>query len=87
MSDKNGGKAFPRTAAWLDNGRTEPECVPAQDGMDLRDWFAGKALAAIIQTAAYRCWAISAADTRLLARTAYKLADAMIAQREGREDT
>ena len=70
----NGGPAFPIP---LNPGESYTEHGKA-DGMTLRDWFAGQALVAI-----------GAADMRsempivpeTMARNAYALADAMIAER------
>lgn len=42
----NGGPAFPRTGGEVP-GPNSPEWVPPQEGMSLRDWFAGQALAGI----------------------------------------
>ena len=83
MRKQNGGPAFPRTPGsagndvgsetWLrDRGLVE-------DGMSLRDYFAGQALVGIITAAAP---ARSGYDCGNDARIAYEYADAMIAERE-----
>jgi len=60
----DGGPAFPRTGA---DGHTSP-----QSGMTLRDYFAGKAIEALI----VRGWGLEAASGK-----AYEIADAMLKAR------
>ena len=69
MSDKinNGGPAFPQ----IDNSGQNGE------GMSLRDWFAGQAIA----WAGMKEWA--SYDEKHAAERAYRLADAMLAARKG----
>lgn len=62
-------KAFPTLA---DNGHSD-----TQDGMDLRDYFAAKAMQALIHDASH-----SDGDWHLEANAAYKIADAMIKARK-----
>lgn len=77
---ETGGHAYP---VCFEGGQNNGEQPYFHEGMSLRDWFAGKALPAVVD----RC----AGDTRLpgerqvdyFARTAYELADAMIAARKG----
>ena len=68
---KDGGSAFPTGLGCMERGMT------------LRDWFAGQALAGIMACQ-------SAQTDRYVAREcaedAYLLADAMLAQREEREE-
>ena len=68
-NNDNSGPAFPITACNAVYGR----------GMNLRDWFAGKALAATIQK-----WEGSTPDNfpEIVAGISYAFADAMIAARE-----
>lgn len=68
MSINDGGQAFP----------THPSLYSSADqhlaqGMSLRDWFAGQAMAAFIRRAA------SKDDWVRLAPTSYEVADAMLA--------
>ena len=76
MSKPNeGGPAFPRAAAETQN----PDAFhPPQDGMSLRDYFAGQALVGIVSR--------MAPNARLpndeSAAWAYQFADAMLAARE-----
>lgn len=78
----DGGPAFPKIGQQVNfgSGWLEP-----QDGMTLRDWFAGQALGALI---ACTDW-IPKDDKHTLplstryALQSYMLADAMIAAREG----
>jgi len=66
MSQNNGGPAFP---AYYAN----------KSGMSLRDWFAGMAMQALLQTGPCNwCGKRSADDSAALA---YRLADAMLSQR------
>ena len=64
MSDKiwDGGPAFPSPGAF--------------DGMSLRDWFAGQAMEALLETGHFN-------NLEEMSAHAYSLADAMI---EGREE-
>ena len=62
-----GGPAFPTLA---DNGHETN-----QDGMTLRDWFAGKAMQSLILAAQ------NAKDIDMLSAGAYQLADAMLKER------
>lgn len=78
MTDRsNGGAAFPCAAEW---GAGEAPFV--QEGMSLRDWFAGQALAGIAGPAG-DSFSLSPQDS---ADWAYQYADAMLAAREGRKD-
>ena len=65
----NGGPAFPSVAR---DGNWQPHC----DGMSLRDWFAGQFLATVE--------IMGMADANEVARTCYKMADAMLAAREAK---
>jgi hypothetical protein len=71
---KDGGQAFPVAGT---------QYFPGKDGMSLRDWFAGQALAGWI--AGERDPHASAWDHSWWAREAYKCADAMIAAREDKQ--
>ena len=62
-----GGPAFPTLA---DNGHETN-----QDGMTLRDWFAGKAMQSLILAAQ------NAKDIDMLSAGAYQLADAILKER------
>lgn len=76
MMKDDGGQAFPRPGA-ADGGAWSDR---PQDGMTLRDWFAGQALTGLL--------AAHSADGQVLpsseraARWAYGYADAMLAARE-----
>lgn len=85
MSKKDGGHAFPNI--------TPDMIVDGGPGMSLRDWFAGQALASIIEASIGNPKIISslAKDigigiTNTVATIAYEYADAMIAQREKETD-
>jgi hypothetical protein len=70
----DGGTAFPQPAKHYDDGSSS---VPPNNGMTLRDWFAGQALAGLV--ANINC----AYKTQTFAKRALELADAMIAARKG----
>jgi hypothetical protein len=82
MSNKNeGGAAFPRTASdigWGDG------CSPGQEGMTLRDYFAAKAMASMIQSDTEKGWKYGFKGWQygFVAEEAYKYADAMLAERD-----
>ena len=78
MSKETGEPAFARAAAWNHNSTG---IVPAQDGMTLRDYFAAKALAAIISLPRKDDIKRGAAGVPILAKYAYEYADAMLAER------
>lgn len=86
----DGGPAFPRPYSQF-NGTNAHEFYNHQDGMTLRDYFAAKALAAIVARARLNpCGDFVAGDCLLqsynapecAAKTAYAFADAMIKARE-----
>lgn len=79
MTTRNdGGPAFPRRAlSGGDHG------YPVQsDGMSLRDWFAGQAMNAVVIGVLTNGEVPKRSDDDRIARTAYQLADAMLAARE-----
>ena len=63
----DGGAAFPPNAGWRDYD-------PNARGMSLRDWFAGQALTGLVAAYTEVSW-------HALAKDAYAIADAMLAQR------
>lgn len=72
----DGGQAFPSA---VDRDACS---VVDHPGMSLRDYFAARAMAAIVTTSGAPCWTLQTEDDgKILARTAYQLADAMLAQR------
>ena len=71
MSAKAGGPAFPV----LPHPETTPEVE--SEGMTLREWFAGKALGAVIET----LFEDGNTDPEDIAGCAYNVADAMLAAR------
>ena len=80
MSEKkNGGPAFPRTPAWspMLSANKPVECTQSQEGMTLRDWFAGQALAGIASRSCDHIDGIN--NDKAIASLAYKIADAMLA--------
>jgi hypothetical protein len=56
---------------------------PAQEGMTLRDWFAGHALIAAGSILANKD--ANPAEAQLVASDCYRIADAMLAEREAAE--
>jgi hypothetical protein len=69
---RDGGPAFPRAASTDEHGQP---CNVYQDqqGMSLRDWFAGQAMVGLT--------AYNSKAAYYHAKEAYEIADAMIAQR------
>ncbi|MFC0305160.1 hypothetical protein ACFSTI_20850 [Rhizorhabdus histidinilytica] len=64
----------------LDNPPAFPTGVDDTEGMTLRDWFAGQALASGVSAEDFQC---ASGETRWQAeaRYCYRLADAMLAER------
>jgi hypothetical protein len=77
---KNDIPAFP-SGTYTDGHKEDgtPVLLPVNDGMTLRDWFAGQALASHILRG------LQCAENEVVARQAYGLADAMLAQRDAPE--
>ena len=74
---KDGGSAFPNA------GYDGPDnCADPVPGMTLRDWFAGQALAGIINACAMDTRRNGESMETMFARKAYYIADAMLAARE-----
>jgi len=71
MKKNDGGPAFPRSGDSFHS---------AVEGMSLRDWFAGQVLTGLMATAAEMTHASRKPD--VIATDCYKIADAMIAERE-----
>ena len=76
MTKNNGGPAFAPSGAPDPTDETK-----AYYGMSLRDWFAGQNAAAMVGGAMAAQVSTSADDAAVFARSAYLLADAMIAER------
>ncbi len=78
MSAAHTPSAFPVNSANLGG----PGAYPADPGMDLRDWFAGQALPAVIRICVNDTLASSGQTyERYCADQAYEMADAMLAAR------
>jgi hypothetical protein len=75
--EKDGGPAFPRPSVSLSNGGQEWGC----DGLTARDWFAGQALAGLVQLVTAVKGPVAAEE---LASIAYGVADAILAERDKR---
>lgn len=82
MSKATGGPAFPcleTTVTGIDSDGQERIDTEAHGGMSLRDYFAAKALTAVVGSIMpQECHNWNAGD---FAREAYDLADAMLAER------
>lgn len=78
MSDKTGGSAFP--CARCHDDSVIKQGTPSLGEVDLRDYFAAKAIQGICSSGPDRSW-----TDDMLACEAYRLADAMLAQREKQE--
>jgi len=88
MSEKqnDGGPAFP--APWHPEMGWSPRQAPP--GMSLRDWFAGQFAASAFVNAENLSLASNEELTEafsFISRTSYKMADAMLAEREKRGKT
>jgi len=79
----DGGQAFPLPAYKWDNGQSQGWHI-GQEGMSLRDWFAGQALpqAMAITYSTSALLAVKPEPRSNSARIAYECADAMIKERE-----
>ena len=82
MSEKmeDGGPAFPRpdwNGSWVG-----PDTF---SGLSLRDWFAGQALAGVIDVCRSDTVGIGETREELFAWKAYRIADAMLAARAAKE--
>lgn len=84
----DGGPAFPRAAFAPDGVTCEDfQISDPEDGMSLRDWFAGNALPAIIRSADEAfLWANEKGGAKVpsiesYAVDAYRIADAMLVER------
>jgi len=76
MSTEDGGPAFPSTLEWYgQRGEVREQfCVDNhQDGMTLRDYFAGRVITGYV-------WNPEGWET--MAKRAYAIADAMLAERK-----
>jgi hypothetical protein len=74
MSRTNGGPAFPTAVTATIAG----DVCYGPDGMTLRDWFAGQALASLLKNESFT----SKYQSDWFASGAYKLADAMLKERD-----
>ena len=77
MSKDDGGPAFPRTIGQQQQG--SGYTAWEQDGMSLRDWFAGQALAGRLARPSPNA---SPIPCKVRAEWCYTMADAMLAARE-----
>jgi len=80
---KDGGSAFP--TYWMDRDSTGEQVVRAQEyGMTLRDWFAGMALKGFADSIYKNGFPqeLDCSEPRWAARSAYVIADAMLAERD-----
>lgn len=77
---KDGGPAFPLSVPLAVEGG---EAHAVSRGMSLRDWFAGQSVAAITESAQRHARSFDSGDEMAssIARTAYGVADAMLAAR------
>lgn len=80
MNRKHNPPAFPRPQS-KDFDREKTYSISEQDGMTLRDYFAGQALAGMLTTAADQCLNGLDGHEPHTATAAYQLADAMLEAR------
>lgn len=76
MSANNGGPAFPVTPT-----DRSGQCAPTECGMTLRDYFAAKAMQGIIHNEADIDFSGKTVESAV-ASLSYRIADAMLAERE-----
>ncbi len=91
---KDGGPAFPGGIS--SQPKATDDCPPTQGGMSLRDWFAGQVLSGYSSISEDRSFDIRAQDkygtaeawlaelAKIDAAYCYRIADAMLAEREKR---
>lgn len=82
--DYDGGPAFPRPHSEC----SATDCISSQEGMTLRDYFAAQALVGAMSgdTLSALTRTFGGSTVSGLARCAYELADAMLAERERKPD-
>lgn len=73
----DGGPAFPRTVRENENGWGNYSVGTSNDGMSLRDWYAGEAMKGMLSNPTN-----DDTDIPTLARKSYQCADAMLKERE-----
>ena len=78
---EDGGPAFGIPARTPPRGPHSPHLYEPQAGMSLRDWFAGQALVGLVNKDNVGLGAGDETDAAATAWAAYRIADAMIAQR------
>ena len=71
----NGGQAFPSPSVWAGS--------PKEDGMSLRDWFAGQALIGFLAAGRGDSGYGEIEDADVVADYAFSQADAMLKARKG----
>lgn len=76
-SIEDGGLAFPRQGQWT-NLQGKDRYINPEEGMTLRDYLAGQAIAGTVEehTGDWDAW------IKVQAKSAYAIADAMIKERE-----
>lgn len=81
---EDGGPAFARSGFFHSDGRSVHDNIP-EDGMSLRDWFAGQAIGTVIDRCSGDTRRPHEHQTDYFARVAYEVADAMIIARKAGE--
>ena len=79
MAIETGGPAFPHPYSFDDQSANKEH---AQDGMTLRDYFAAKAMQSVIINMDFRAEGFLQRGPDVIADSAYKFADAMLAARK-----
>jgi hypothetical protein len=75
---KDGGSAFPHPH--------QHGFKPSEDGMSLRDWFAGTVLGGVIAATKSDTREPNETHEQMFARRAYALADAMLSARQQKDE-
>ncbi len=82
MTRDDGGPIYPRPAQLVQSPFSHaPHMDSGHAGMSLRDYFAGQALAGIAANPVSSCYPGGEIQSQAEARLAYRLADAMLAER------
>ncbi len=84
----DGGTAFPSllTGTWAGSGANATFAPDSTDGMSIRDWFAGKALAGEVAAGYAPGEKWDESNFEQLARRCWRAADAMLAERKRGRD-
>lgn len=83
----DGGPAFPQQNPLVSLNPQTGEISRVDDGMSLRDWFAGQALSGLYGSVMKAALPMGMDRNELMARAAYEVADAMLLERSKGDKT